>query len=168
MLMTHNTQVTLTAMALGMTWGIGTLVIIFSNGVMLGAVAADYLLAGQSAVFVRLVAAAWRRGNTGDSGRRAGRVRPGRGVARPWETRAAVRPVARGGAGGGDALPRGRAHAGVGGRSGVISFAVPRAGVAVCAEDFLRDRGIGGAHLVSVPLPDWYQKSGRGVAGQKA
>jgi uncharacterized membrane protein SpoIIM required for sporulation len=48
MLMTHNTQVTLTAMALGMTWGIGTLVIIFYNGVILGAVAVDYMLAGQT------------------------------------------------------------------------------------------------------------------------
>jgi len=48
MLMTHNTQVTLTAMALGMSWGIGTLVIIFSNGVMLGAVVVDYLLDGQA------------------------------------------------------------------------------------------------------------------------
>ena len=48
MLMTHNTQVTLTAMALGMTWGIGTLVLMFYNGVILGAVAVDYISAGQT------------------------------------------------------------------------------------------------------------------------
>lgn len=48
MLMTHNTRVTLTAMALGMTWGIGTLAIIFYNGVILGAVAIDYMVAGQT------------------------------------------------------------------------------------------------------------------------
>lgn len=48
MLMTHNTQVTLSAMALGMTWGVGTLVLMFYNGVTLGAVAIDYVLAGQS------------------------------------------------------------------------------------------------------------------------
>jgi uncharacterized membrane protein SpoIIM required for sporulation len=48
MLMTHNTKVTLTAMALGMSWGIGTLVLMFYNGVMLGAVAIDYVLAGQT------------------------------------------------------------------------------------------------------------------------
>jgi uncharacterized membrane protein SpoIIM required for sporulation len=48
MLMTHNTRVTLTAMALGMSWGIGTLVLLFYNGVMLGAVAMDYVLAGQT------------------------------------------------------------------------------------------------------------------------
>lgn len=51
MLMTHNTQVTLTAMALGMSWGVGTLVLLFYNGIMLGAVIADYLLDGQ-AVFL--------------------------------------------------------------------------------------------------------------------
>jgi uncharacterized membrane protein SpoIIM required for sporulation len=48
MLMTHNTQVTLSAMAFGMTWGIGTIVLLFYNGVILGAVAADYMLAGQT------------------------------------------------------------------------------------------------------------------------
>jgi uncharacterized membrane protein SpoIIM required for sporulation len=48
MLMTHNTRVTLTAMALGMSWGIGTLVLLFYNGVVLGAVAVDYMLEGQT------------------------------------------------------------------------------------------------------------------------
>lgn len=48
MLMTHNTQVALTAMALGMLWGIGTVVLLFYNGVILGAVAADYVLGGQT------------------------------------------------------------------------------------------------------------------------
>lgn len=47
-LMTHNTRVTLTAMALGMSWGAGTLVLMFYNGVILGAVALDYILAGQT------------------------------------------------------------------------------------------------------------------------
>lgn len=47
-LMTHNTKVSIFAMALGMTWGIGTAVLLFSNGVMLGAVAMDYILAGQA------------------------------------------------------------------------------------------------------------------------
>jgi uncharacterized membrane protein SpoIIM required for sporulation len=46
-LITNNTRVSVVAMALGMTWGIGTLIILFSNGVMLGAVVADYILAGQ-------------------------------------------------------------------------------------------------------------------------
>ncbi|HUR57655.1 MAG TPA: stage II sporulation protein M [Opitutaceae bacterium] len=48
MLMTHNTRVTLTAMALGMTAGIGTFVLMFYNGVILGAVALDYILDGQT------------------------------------------------------------------------------------------------------------------------
>lgn len=46
-LMTHNTQVTFFTMALGITWGIGTLTILFYNGVMLGAVGFDYIHAGQ-------------------------------------------------------------------------------------------------------------------------
>lgn len=46
-LMTHNTQVALTAAALGMTFGFGTLVVLFYNGVMLGAVALDYIRGGQ-------------------------------------------------------------------------------------------------------------------------
>jgi uncharacterized membrane protein SpoIIM required for sporulation len=51
-LMTHNTRVSILVLALGMTWGVGTLVVLFSNGVMLGAVVADYVLAGQSAFLV--------------------------------------------------------------------------------------------------------------------
>jgi uncharacterized membrane protein SpoIIM required for sporulation len=47
-LMVHNIQVTLNAMALGLTWGVGTLIIIFYNGVILGAVALDYVAAGQT------------------------------------------------------------------------------------------------------------------------
>jgi uncharacterized membrane protein SpoIIM required for sporulation len=53
-LMTHNARVALAALALGMTWAIGTIILIFYNGVILGAVIADYVRAGQS-VFV----AAW-------------------------------------------------------------------------------------------------------------
>jgi uncharacterized membrane protein SpoIIM required for sporulation len=47
-LMTHNTRVSITTMALGMTWGIGTIILLFYNGIILGAVAADYVLAGQT------------------------------------------------------------------------------------------------------------------------
>jgi len=46
-LMTHNTQVSLFTLALGMTFGFGTLVILFYNGVILGAVAYDYIHGGQ-------------------------------------------------------------------------------------------------------------------------
>jgi uncharacterized membrane protein SpoIIM required for sporulation len=45
-LMTHNIRVSLFTLALGMTWGIGSVVTIFYNGVTLGAVAADYTQAG--------------------------------------------------------------------------------------------------------------------------
>ena len=47
-LMTHNTRVAVTTMALGMSWGIGTVIMLFYNGVMMGAVAMDYVLAGQT------------------------------------------------------------------------------------------------------------------------
>jgi len=47
--MTHNTRVCLCTMALGTTWGIGVVVMLFYNGVILGAVAVDYVLAGESA-----------------------------------------------------------------------------------------------------------------------
>jgi uncharacterized membrane protein SpoIIM required for sporulation len=53
-LMTHNTRVAILALALGMTFGIGTMVLLFYNGVILGAVMADYLAAGQG-----LFLAAW-------------------------------------------------------------------------------------------------------------
>lgn len=50
-LMTHNTQVTLFTIALGMTFGFGTIVLLFYNGVILGAIAFDYVHAGE-AVFL--------------------------------------------------------------------------------------------------------------------
>jgi uncharacterized membrane protein SpoIIM required for sporulation len=48
-LMTHNTQVALFALASGVTFGFLTIVLLFYNGVTLGAVALDYILGGQSA-----------------------------------------------------------------------------------------------------------------------
>jgi len=46
-LMANNIRVSITALALGMTWGIGTLVMLFYNGVILGAVSLDYIQAGE-------------------------------------------------------------------------------------------------------------------------
>jgi uncharacterized membrane protein SpoIIM required for sporulation len=46
-LMTHNTRVSIFTMALGITFGIGTSVVLFANGVILGAVAFDYIRAGE-------------------------------------------------------------------------------------------------------------------------
>lgn len=48
MLMTHNTKVSILTLALGMSWGIGTVVMLFYNGVILGAVSLDYILAGET------------------------------------------------------------------------------------------------------------------------
>lgn len=47
-LMTHNIQVAIGALALGMTWGIGTILLLFYNGIILGAVGVDYVMAGQT------------------------------------------------------------------------------------------------------------------------
>jgi uncharacterized membrane protein SpoIIM required for sporulation len=47
-LMSNNIRATLLAMAAGITWGAGTVALLFSNGVSLGAVAADYVGGGQS------------------------------------------------------------------------------------------------------------------------
>jgi len=46
-LMTHNTQVALMTIALGITFGFGSVVMLFYNGVILGAVAFDYVHGGQ-------------------------------------------------------------------------------------------------------------------------
>jgi uncharacterized membrane protein SpoIIM required for sporulation len=47
-LMTHNIQVSIFTLALGMTWGVGTIVMLFYNGVILGAISVDYIMDGQT------------------------------------------------------------------------------------------------------------------------
>jgi uncharacterized membrane protein SpoIIM required for sporulation len=47
-LMTHNIRVSLFTLALGMTYGVGTVVVLFYNGVILGAVSWDYIQDGQT------------------------------------------------------------------------------------------------------------------------
>lgn len=51
-LMTHNTRVSILTLALGMTWGFGTILMLFYNGVILGAVVVDYVGAGESRFLV--------------------------------------------------------------------------------------------------------------------
>ncbi len=46
-LMTHNTKVCIFTMGLGMTWGVGTVLMLFYNGVILGAISVDYIADGQ-------------------------------------------------------------------------------------------------------------------------
>ena len=46
-LMTHNIQVTALTMAMGLTWGFGTILLLFYNGVIVGAICADYISGGQ-------------------------------------------------------------------------------------------------------------------------
>jgi uncharacterized membrane protein SpoIIM required for sporulation len=47
-LMTHNIHVSIFTLALGMTWGAGTIIMLFYNGVILGAVVVDYVRAGET------------------------------------------------------------------------------------------------------------------------
>jgi uncharacterized membrane protein SpoIIM required for sporulation len=47
-LMANNIRVAILCMALGASWGIGTAILLFSNGLMLGAVLIDYVQAGQT------------------------------------------------------------------------------------------------------------------------
>lgn len=47
-LMTNNIGVSIKAVAFGMTWGILTTILLFYNGVILGLVGVDYILAGQT------------------------------------------------------------------------------------------------------------------------
>ncbi len=51
-LMTHNIRVAILCLAMGITFGIGTLILLFYNGVILGAIVLDYINAGQTAFLV--------------------------------------------------------------------------------------------------------------------
>ncbi len=51
MLMTHNIRVSLMTLALGLSYGIGSVITLFYNGVILGSITLDYVLDGQ-AVFL--------------------------------------------------------------------------------------------------------------------
>ena len=48
MLMVNNIRVTIMALALGMTFAVGTTIVLFYNGAILGAVVCDYVMAGES------------------------------------------------------------------------------------------------------------------------
>ncbi len=47
-LVSNNTRVSFLTFSLGITWGVGTVLLLFSNGVFLGATVADYVLSGQT------------------------------------------------------------------------------------------------------------------------
>ena len=48
-LASHNTRIAIFAVALGVTFGLGTMILLFWNGVILGAVTLDYIRSGQTA-----------------------------------------------------------------------------------------------------------------------
>ena len=54
-LFNNNIRVSVLAFALGLTFGVGTLIVLFYNGAMLGSLAALYILDGQSKFFVAWV-----------------------------------------------------------------------------------------------------------------
>lgn len=56
MLMVNNIRVTIRAFALGLTFGVGTVAMLFFNGVLLGAIAANFAGWGQSLEFWALIA----------------------------------------------------------------------------------------------------------------
>jgi uncharacterized membrane protein SpoIIM required for sporulation len=47
-LISNNIRVSILTLALGLTWGVGTVMLLFYNGVILGAVIVDYLAAGET------------------------------------------------------------------------------------------------------------------------
>jgi uncharacterized membrane protein SpoIIM required for sporulation len=51
-LITNNTRVSILALTLGATWGIGTVILLFYNGLIIGAIIYDYVRAGQSVFLV--------------------------------------------------------------------------------------------------------------------
>jgi uncharacterized membrane protein SpoIIM required for sporulation len=51
-LMTHNMRVSLFTLALGITYGVGTTIMLFYNGVILGSICLDYIRDGQTAFLV--------------------------------------------------------------------------------------------------------------------
>ena len=51
-LMTHNTKVSIFTFGMGITWGIGTIILLFYNGAILGAVSLDYIIAGETKFLV--------------------------------------------------------------------------------------------------------------------
>ncbi len=51
-LMQHNTKVAIFTMALGLTFGVGTVIMLFYNGVILGAITLDYMMDGQTVFLV--------------------------------------------------------------------------------------------------------------------
>ncbi len=54
-LMTHNIQVSVFTLALGATWGVGTILMLFYNGIGLSAISVDYIADGQTKFLLALL-----------------------------------------------------------------------------------------------------------------
>ncbi len=86
-LMTHNTQVSIFTLALGMTWGVGSIIMLFYNGVILGAVAVDYVRAGETKFLLGWLMPHGVSGNSGHTHCRPGRADAGLCADWPWPAR---------------------------------------------------------------------------------
>ena len=163
-LMTHNINVSIEAMALGMIWGIGTIIILFYNGVMLGLVVVDYVLGGQTVFMLGwllphgvIEIPAILIGGQAE-------LAPRPGGDRAWRPRHAGRASAGDLGRCGHADRRRRGHARLGGPRRIVPFPAPPAGGALLAEDRLWRRGIDRPRLVSPA-----QRSGSGsTPGRRA
>ena len=97
-LMTHNTKVSIFTLALGMTWGVGTIIMLFYNGVTLGAIVGGLHAGRADEISAGLADAAWRHRNPRDPDRRPGGADAGAGAHRLGPTHAAparLREVSR-------------------------------------------------------------------------
>ncbi len=151
-LMTHNTQVAIFTMALGFTWGAGTTITLFYNGVILGAVAVDYAYAGQiqfllgwllphGAIEIPAILLG------GQAGFMLASALIGWGSRKTRRQR--LREIAS------DVVDRhlwSRRAAGVGRYRRIVPLAISPTGDSVLAQNRIRRRGTPGAHAVSLQV----------------
>ena len=136
-LMTNNIRVTLLAMATGITWGAGTLILLFYNGVILGAVAADYIAGGQGVFLAGWLLPHKVHRNSGYPAGRPGWLHSGWRLDWVGREYSASATVSRSGAGFVRDSRRRSGHAGAwAGLMEAFHLAVPPAGASVCFENF--------------------------------
>ena len=132
-------------MAAGITWGAGTLILLFYNGVILGAVVADYIGGGQGVVPRGLAAAARLHRDSRDPAGRAGRACARRRFDRMGQPRTPRAERLRAVSHDLFAIVGGAACLLVWAGMSRLRLAIPSAGAALCTEDRLRDLRTGRA-----------------------
>ena len=151
-LMTHNTRVAIFTMSLGITFGAGTALVLFGNGLMLGAVAFDYIRAGQTTFLAGWLLPHGSIRDSGDPGCRTSRVRSRERADRlgltadAQGTSAACRPRS------GDAGGWNCSDARVGGSDRGLLLPVSRALCPLRVEDRVRRHRVACAYAVPEPV----------------